>query len=54
MRKDSYKVLKIEDTARNVNLTILVCNEESQATYIYDGIFDLNQLRDATKGENID
>lgn len=54
MRKDSYKVLKVEDTTRNVKLTILVCNEESQATYIYDGIFDLNQLRDATKGENID
>ena len=54
IRKDSYKVLKVEDTTRNLKLTILVCNEESQATYIYDGIFDLDQLRDAIKGENID
>ncbi|NUJ98239.1 hypothetical protein HGA92_05680 [Candidatus Gracilibacteria bacterium] len=52
-RKVPYLSIEVKDKQKNLNIIILVCNELDQATFIYDGIFNLDELKNKEKEEKI-
>lgn len=52
-RKIPYTAIEVKDKQKDLNITILVCDEVGQSTFIYDGTFKLEELKNIEKEEKI-
>jgi len=53
-RNSPYKALQVRDDKKDLSMTILVCDENTQSTIIYDWIFDIEKIENVSKGERIE
>ncbi len=52
-RKVPYLSIEVKDKQKNLNIIILVCDEVGQSTFIYDGTFQIEELKNTEKEEKI-